>query len=165
MQVSKQEITHAESELIQRIVSLFEDAWQSGRPPALDDYLASSSSIRVRLLVELVSVDLDYRLRAGESVRVEHYRERYPELNECREELLELVRAEFKLRQRQESNLHEEEFLQRFPGCAEALHPSVSPDTANLAPAQESPATLSTPVTVYRAGVQLRIPPVERRLR
>jgi serine/threonine protein kinase len=100
---------------LQRLVSEFEDAWQGERPPAIDDFLPSGGEQRRLMLVELVHVDLERRLKAGESVRVETYLDRYPELAAERGVVLGLLAAEFRLRRRSEPELSLDEYRDRFP--------------------------------------------------
>ena len=74
----------------------FEDAWRSGMPPDLDGFLSppsdsrgeDHSTSRVRELLDLVPMDLEYRWREPASrlkgalpprPRLEDYLERYPE--------------------------------------------------------------------------------------
>ena len=97
-----------------------------GRDPALRGRLAGpvaaginaylpTGAGRTRLLTELVHVDLENRLRAGEPARVEDYLTPYPELEHDRATAVDLIAAEFELRRRYESNLSTAEYLQRFP--------------------------------------------------
>src|SRR3954451_18056657 len=86
------------------VIRRFEDAWQ-GRPrPEILAYLPTGAG-RTRLLTELVHVDLEYRLWAGESARVEEYLARFPELTDDRAVMLELIAAEHEFRQRREPGL------------------------------------------------------------
>ena len=62
------------------MIRRFEDAWQGPARPEILAYLPTGAG-RTRLLTELVHVDLEYRLRAGEPARVEEYLARYPELD------------------------------------------------------------------------------------
>ena len=48
-------------------IQRFEDAWQGWSRPEIGTYLPTGAG-RPRLLNELVHVDLEYRLRAGEKV-------------------------------------------------------------------------------------------------
>src|SRR5262249_8487391 len=91
-----QENTAALSEL-QRIDGLcdeFEEAWQKGEPPRLEDYLEKvQESQRPALLLQLLKMELELRVKAGEQVTVEEYQERFqayadlPEIKKCIEEL------------------------------------------------------------------------------
>src|SRR5439155_21760144 len=67
------------------------------------------------LLVELVHVDLEYRLKAGEPARVEEYLGRYPDLGRDRRVVLELLAAEWKLRRRDDPSVGADEYATRFP--------------------------------------------------
>ncbi len=100
---------------LEQVLERFENAWRSGRPPAIDEYLRQSDVRREALVVELVHADLECRLKAGEPARVEAYLEHYAELAGDREAVLGLIAAEFKLRQRREPELAADEYLGRFP--------------------------------------------------
>src|SRR5262245_19402134 len=82
------------------VIKRFEEAWHGHPRPDLADFLPAEADGHTRLLVELVHVDLEFRLRAGEAVRVEHYLARFPALGSEREAFLELVAAEYDLRRR-----------------------------------------------------------------
>jgi hypothetical protein len=72
-----------DQETLQRIdsfVQRFEKAWQSGTPPAMDDFLPKEGPDRLAVLKELVMVDMERRGQAGTPARAEDYLERYPEL-------------------------------------------------------------------------------------
>ena len=96
------------------VIRRFEDAWQGRARPEIVAYLPTGAG-RTRLLTELVHVDLEYRLRAGESARVEEYLARYPELTDDRAVVLELIAAEHEFRRRREPGLALGEFFRRFP--------------------------------------------------
>jgi hypothetical protein len=65
---------------LESLLEQFENAWQRGQRPNLDDYLRVPEPERHALLIELVLRDLEFRLQAGEAARVEEYLCRYPEL-------------------------------------------------------------------------------------
>jgi serine/threonine protein kinase/tetratricopeptide (TPR) repeat protein len=106
---------------LEEIIERFEEAWQSGARPAIDDYLKVPDVEPQQLLLELVHAELECRLKAGEEVRVEAYVERYPHLGDNVEGVLDLIAAEYKLRQRREPHLTPEDYAQRFPQYGEAL--------------------------------------------
>ncbi len=108
------DLSATDSVCLERAVDRFEDAWERGGRPAIDDYLPADAPDRARVLVELVHVDLERRLKAGELARVETYVQRYPELGED-ERLLGLVAAEHRLRGRLEEDVAPEEYGARFP--------------------------------------------------
>jgi hypothetical protein len=79
----------------------FERDWLAGRRPALDDYLRGATGPALhRLLIELVHVDLEFRLKAGADTRPADYLARYPELAADGEAAAELIVAEYELRRR-----------------------------------------------------------------
>jgi serine/threonine protein kinase len=98
------------------VIRSFEDDLQGRVRPEISAYLTTGAN-RTRLLTELVHVDLEYRLRAGEAARVEDYLTRYPELTDDRAVMLELIAAEHEIRRRREPNLSLSEFFRRFPEC------------------------------------------------
>src|SRR5262249_3101428 len=102
-------------------VERFEYAWQGGQRPALDEFLAVDDRHRLALLVELVHVDLERRLKAGEAVRAESYLQRYRELAADPRLVVDLVAREWELRRRCEPGVTAEEYLQRFPQYREGL--------------------------------------------
>ena len=61
-------------------VRRFEHDWRQAPRPGIGDYLPAGGPLRSRVLIELVHIDLELRLKAGESARVEEYLARYPEL-------------------------------------------------------------------------------------
>jgi hypothetical protein len=67
------------------------------------------------VLVGLVRIDLERRLKRGEPSRVESYLGRYPELETDREAVLALIVHEQEHRRRLEPNLSFAEFMHRFP--------------------------------------------------
>src|SRR5438874_4370136 len=96
------------------VIRRFEDAWQGRARPEIIAYLPTGAG-RTRLLTELVHVDLENRLRAGEAARVEEYLALYPELTDDRAVMLELIAAEHGFRQRREPGLALSEYSRRFP--------------------------------------------------
>src|SRR4051794_21954564 len=82
---------------LEGILKEFESAWQSGERPNLDDYLRQSPMANPLALVELVHLDLEYRLKLGEAARVESYLARYPDLDSVAGAVVDLVAAEYEL--------------------------------------------------------------------
>jgi predicted ATPase len=93
----------------------FEHAWRQGIRPQIDDYLPAVEPLRAWVLIELVHIDLELRLKARETARVEEYLARYPELAADRAATLELIATEYELRRRREADLVLDDYLQRFP--------------------------------------------------
>jgi serine/threonine-protein kinase len=104
-----------------RLIERFADEWKQGRQPRIDDYLDEASSDRLGRLIALVGVDLEHRLEAGESVRLE---EDY--LGPFRAALdgpsaVEVIVHDFTVRQRLGLNPHVEDYLERFPQYRDEL--------------------------------------------
>jgi serine/threonine protein kinase len=113
---------------LEDLIRRFEDAWQGRSRPEIVAYLPTGAG-RTRLLTELVQVDLEYRLRAGESARVEEYLARFPELANDRTVMLELIAVEHEFRRRREPGLALSEFFQRFPQYRAELPGQIAPAT------------------------------------
>src|SRR4029078_9359313 len=93
----------------------FEDAWHSRARPEIATYLPADAGPRHPLLIELVHVELELRLKAGEGARVEEYLPRSPALAGDRAAALGLIAAEYELRRRSEPDLGLSDYLARFP--------------------------------------------------
>lgn len=140
---------------LEAAVDRFEDAYTSGQRPTIDAYLPDQRGERQRVLVELVHVDLEYRLKQKEPVRVEEYLSRYPELAQDDAVAVELICVECQLRRRFEPELAAEHWLQRFPQYRTEL-------ARRLAPALETEKARSVfhlncpycqnPITIVDAG-------------
>jgi hypothetical protein len=102
------------------VLDRFELAHLHGERPDIDAYLDGDGPARHRLLIELVHIELECRLKAGEPARVEDYLRRYPELAGDRAAALELIAAERRLRGRAEA-LAADEYVRRFPDYAAEL--------------------------------------------
>jgi eukaryotic-like serine/threonine-protein kinase len=64
---------------IEQICDRFEAAWQKGQRPRPESYLAQAArQLHETLLRHLVTIDWEYRLKAGEQPRVAEYQERFP---------------------------------------------------------------------------------------
>ena len=103
------------------IIEQFENAWQLGNSPSIDDYLSSDIAGRRPLLVELVHVDLEFRLKSRDSVRVEDYLTAYSELADDPSVIVDLLAAEYNLRRRHGEAVELDDYLQRFPDLHQAL--------------------------------------------
>jgi WD40 repeat protein/serine/threonine protein kinase len=102
---------------LEGIAAQFEAAWQhgDGSRPAIAAFLPDGETVRRVILVELIHTDLEFRLKAGEAARVETYLEAYPDLLHDDPAVLELIRAEYHLRQRNDPGVTVAEYEQRFP--------------------------------------------------
>jgi GTPase SAR1 family protein len=124
-------------------VTQFDNAWQQGHRPSIDGYLPAEPALRFRVLMELVHIDLEQRLKAGETARVEEYLTRYPELASDRIFTLEIIAAEYDFRRRKQ-NVALDEYLARFPQFRTELPAQIMrSSTATAYAAQHSPEALS----------------------
>src|SRR5262249_39673260 len=98
------------------VVDSFESACRSGSLPSVSAYLETiSPEERPALLRELIQLELEYKMRAGNAVRVGHYLARYPELAEDRQAVLDLIALEYRVRQMCSQPAPIAEYLERFP--------------------------------------------------
>jgi serine/threonine protein kinase/tetratricopeptide (TPR) repeat protein len=132
-------VFEGESKRLEQILEEFESEWQSDQKPVIDNYLSSTDVEPHNLLVELVHTDLEWRLKAGERVRVEVYLEKYAELAKDRGTALRLIAAEYNVRRRHEPGLLLEEYLERFPQFRADL-PGSLPGPHARAPESAKPA-------------------------
>jgi WD40 repeat protein len=121
----------------EQLLEAFEAAWRRGERPAVEDYLPAGAA-EPELLLDLLQADLEYRLQAGESARVEDYRGRFQAL-EDREFVLELIGREHRLRRGREPGLGAGEYADRFPHLRDQLPRHLSPVEAAV-PRAEEPA-------------------------
>ncbi len=87
----------SDASLRTRCVEDFQHSLQGGSPSPLEQFLPEGAK-RLAVLVELVHVELEFRLKRGEPARVEEYLARYPELGSQPVAVRDLFAAEFRLR-------------------------------------------------------------------
>jgi predicted ATPase len=128
------------------LIKAFEEAWRRNEAPDIDKYLRADGPERRALLVELVHVDLEFRLKSGEAVQVENYLRSFPLLASCRETVLDLIAAEYELRNRNQGGVCLEEYSDRFPeyrdelqNCLASAHISTQRTSARADPSSQSP--------------------------
>jgi serine/threonine protein kinase len=142
----------------------FEEAWQRGERPAVADYLPAGGAERRPVLVHLVHVDLERRLKAGELVCVEAYLARWPELAGDPAVVVDLLAAEYDLRRRQEPGLGTDDYVRRFPEHRERLRdrlhrPVEVPVTFTAGAGQAETNQPSPPATQDADDEPARLPP------
>ena len=89
------QVSHNSREQIEAIIARFEQAWQRGERPAIDDLLPEDATLRPLVLVELIHSDLEYRWKAGLPDPVEVYLHRYPELTKNHAAVVDLIASEY----------------------------------------------------------------------
>ncbi len=106
-------------------VLAFEKAWQQHDPPSIAFFLAGSTCStphdRLRLLIELICIDLEFRWQlaahdpAGpERLKVEDYADKFTELGGADSLPLELIAEEYRVQQRWGTRPGHDQFLARF---------------------------------------------------
>jgi serine/threonine protein kinase len=100
-----------------QILGRFRNAWNDPTPPRIEDYLPPPGAPQyLSLLIDLVRIDVERRLAAGERVRVEEtYLRDFPALSADPQAVVALVLHEFELRRAREPDLSPSEYLRRFP--------------------------------------------------
>jgi WD40 repeat protein len=74
---------------LDQVCDRFERAWRStgasDPPPRIEDYLPAgvAGTEQAALLAELIALDVAYRKRRGEVLHADHYRDRFPDLDEA----------------------------------------------------------------------------------
>lgn len=111
--------SNGDNKRIEQTLLQFECAWESGSPPEIEEYLNGPCADRIELLTQLVMIDLEYRINAGELAKVESYFERFPELQSNRAATIELIASEFGARFNEQPSV--DEFTSRFPTYYEEL--------------------------------------------
>jgi WD40 repeat protein/serine/threonine protein kinase len=109
------------AEDLERTIEAFEEAWQQGNRPRIEQYLANAAGDSTTCLIELVHIDLEYALKAGEDARVEGYFKRFPELTRLTDAVRDLIATELDLRRRHDPMISVSEYIRRFPQFSKEL--------------------------------------------
>src|SRR5262245_37121911 len=76
-------LTLPEALRLEGVCDRFESAWRAGQRPRIEDYLRKATGPgRAALLRELLTLEVGYRARAGESPAAEDYHPRFPRNSE-----------------------------------------------------------------------------------
>lgn len=126
----------SELDIRERLLEDFERAWIDDHPPDLPGVIRRWEALcsdepptpaaRDTLAAELVKIDLEYRWRQPKSPEtqpplIESYLEMFPELQNDRKRLLELIVEEFRVRLHWSDPPETAEYRQRFPDRASEL--------------------------------------------
>lgn len=94
----------------------FEAAWQRGESPQIENYLPSAKGPeRFDLLVELIHIDLEYRIKSGDEIEIDSYLVRFPELESRKAIILDLLVSIYDLWPNDDTVLDVDKMLTRFP--------------------------------------------------
>ena len=115
------EQTAAWNQVAERLEA-FVAAWESGLAPAIADHLpAEPEALRRLVLVELVKVDLEFRIRGGRPARIEDYLAAHPEIADAAGPPVQLVCEEYHVRKSRGEPVELAELCERFPGRAQEI--------------------------------------------
>jgi tRNA A-37 threonylcarbamoyl transferase component Bud32 len=79
----RQDVPASPLRQIDLVAERFEQQWRQGAPPPIADFLGQApAELRLQLLVELVCIDLEHRLRKRLPVALADYFRAFPELDE-----------------------------------------------------------------------------------
>ncbi len=106
---------------VEAAIGRFEKAWMGDEPPRLEDFVAELGAHRAAVLREIVAIDLEFRLKRGEPMRVESYWQRFPELADDDQYCRQLIADEFHCRHQLDPTVSLSEYEQRFPQFASGL--------------------------------------------
>src|SRR5262249_41870895 len=107
---------------MEAVLVRFEEAWRKGSPPEINQFMPADSakdpSYR-HLLDELLKIDLNYRWSrkspVGKPWALEDYVRRLPEIGPLDQLSVELIGAEYWVRQRYGDKPSQQEYATRFP--------------------------------------------------
>lgn len=123
---------------IDLLTERFRSAWRLGGRPDISPYLSETTESTCRdALLALIRVEMSERAGAGESVRVDEYLRRFPELTADSDRVLELVRDECRLRRQAGETLSPAEFAARFPAHAETIRNDLGASDVHVPPVSE----------------------------
>jgi WD40 repeat protein/tRNA A-37 threonylcarbamoyl transferase component Bud32 len=100
---------------LEPLLRRFKLSWQAGERPSIEAHLPADAKKHLVAQIELIRVELELRLQAGEAARVEEYLERFPEVARDRSAVFKLLLAEWRTRAAREPELTIEEYRRRFP--------------------------------------------------
>jgi tetratricopeptide (TPR) repeat protein len=95
--------------------------WKAGEQPELAEFLAAAGPLGPLEVAAIIRVDQLQRWRIGQRLTAEHYLGAFPAVAADEEAALDVIYAEFVLRQGQGEAVDLEAFLSRFPQFAEQL--------------------------------------------
>jgi serine/threonine-protein kinase len=124
--------------------------WDPARRPDLAAFLAAEGELPPAELAAVLRVDLRRRWEAGERPGAEDYLRDFPRVRDDPDAALDLIHAEFLVRERLGEGPAREDFLRRFPEWADALAAQIDLHLA-LATAFDSANAAGTDLST-RAG-------------
>jgi hypothetical protein len=103
------------------LIEVFDSLWQLGVCPEVADYLAGAGQVGADALVTLLCIDQGHRWRREDRRPAEAYLQAFPALEKNPEDVVELIYAEFRVREELGEAPRAQEYLERFPAYAPRL--------------------------------------------
>jgi serine/threonine protein kinase len=97
------------------------DLWRQGQRPRVEDFLAHASVTDPGQVLEVLLVDQAERFRSGQGISAEAYLDAFPTVRDDPEQVVDLVFAEYLLREELGEQPVPEDYIRRFPQYAAAL--------------------------------------------
>jgi eukaryotic-like serine/threonine-protein kinase len=136
--------THLSASVI-KALDAFDAAWQQQPTPPLEPYIPPNDHpSRLQILVGVVRIDMERRVKAGSPPCIEDYLERFPELRDDEEQFVKLVLLEYRSRQQLGFEGNPDDVTRRFPQFASRLSALLNqtipplPDEHTVMPATRS---------------------------
>jgi serine/threonine protein kinase/WD40 repeat protein/predicted Zn-dependent protease len=128
------------------LASRFWSLWRQGQEPNVADFLAAAGTRDPDEVLAVLRVDQTERFRLGQSVRVETYLDAVPALRDYRDQVLDLIFAEYLLREENGERPAPEEYLRRFPHYAQEVKLQLELNQA-LGPLSQLPSSPTHVIT------------------
>ncbi len=116
----QQTVDHSSSNMT-AVIDAYEGALRSNLDPNLEDYLPASGADRTSMLVELLHVDLELRLRRGQPASVQEYAKRYPDLLPRKSDMLNLLQKEIQWQNKLGNNPEIGDYILLFPSLVDGI--------------------------------------------
>ncbi len=110
----------------EQLLVRFEDLWRQNASPSIEEFLKEAARQEAEIdelpyLVELIHIDLEYGIKAGQPTRIETYLDRFPRIRSDEETLVGLIATEFELLQAAGTNVSAQDYQERFPNISGPL--------------------------------------------
>ncbi len=103
------------SQFIRSLINKFHEQWESDPNPDVEEFVERNSPLTVSQLTQLLLIDQSYRWSRRETITAAQYMRRFPEVRANREATLDLLFAEYLLRDAEDEPLSVDEFIADYP--------------------------------------------------
>jgi tetratricopeptide (TPR) repeat protein len=138
--------------------------WRQGRQPSVEDFLADADIRDPDRIVAVLRVDQWERCRLGQRVPAEDYLDAFPAVRDQAEHAVELVLAEYLVREELGERPALEEYVCRFPQYAEALelqlllHQAMAADSGPVTGLADGTMAVGTRCEIHSGASSERLP-------